>query len=74
MISETFDLNVPIKEELRRGLVFNLKSRPAVGIFLSFYGYRHEVAQMMQTTSHATRAYYLNADGLQGFLKERDII
>ena len=35
---------------------------------LSYYGFADEVYELMQTTSHATRAYIHKANGLKGFL------
>ena len=60
-------VKVPIKEELKRGLIFGLKARPPIGIILSFLGYSYEVFELMQTLSHRTRAFIFNAQGLNGF-------
>ena len=46
-MSEQFDKNVPIKEELSANLIFGLKARPAIAIILGFVGYSHEVIPMM---------------------------
>ena len=35
----------------------------------SFYGYSDEVRDLMKTLSHKTRAYYINALGIKGFVK-----
>ena len=35
---------------------------------LSYFGFYHEVLPKMQRISHSTRAYIINARGLQGFL------
>ena len=43
-------------------------ARPVVAIIFSFYGFADEVYELMQTTSHTTRAYIHAADGLKGFL------
>ena len=48
----------------------NLTSRPAVAIVFTYMGDREEVSDLMQKTSHETRAYFVNADGLKGFLVE----
>ena len=65
---------MPIKEELKKGLIFGLEARPPIGIILGFFGYQHQVMELMQCLSHGTRAYIVNADGLLGFVLEFDII
>ena len=65
---------MPIKEELKKGLIFGLEARPPIGIVLGFYGYQPQVMKLMQCLSHGTRAYIVNADGLPGFVLELDII
>ena len=67
-MSDQFDIVVPIKDELRIGFIFGLKARPPIGIILGFCDDRSRVNQLMQTVSHSTRAYLINADGLNGFL------
>ena len=69
-----FDIKVQIKDELKKGLIFGLKARPTIGITLSFVGYRDEVMPLMQTLSHATRAFIVNANGLPGFVVQFDIV
>ena len=66
---EDFDIKVQIREELKKGLIFGLQARLPIGIILGFTGFRYEVYQIMQTLSHSTRAYIVNANGLNGFLK-----
>ena len=68
-----FDIRVSIKDELKKSLVFGLQARPPIGIMLGFFGFSSEVYELMQTLSHGTRAYLLNADGLRGFLIAFDI-
>ena len=63
-----FDIKVEIKEELRKALILNIRARLPVGIVMSFYGYQHQVINLMQVFSHGTRAYIQNANGLPGFL------
>ena len=63
-----FDIRVPLREDLKKALVFGIHARLPVALILSFYGYDHEVMQLMQTLSHSTRAFIWNADGLAGFV------
>ena len=51
-----------------------LVSRPAIAIVFSYVGDSEEVSDLMQNISHGTRAYFLNADGLEGFLVQSLII
>ena len=69
-----FDAKVQIKEELKKGLIFGFRARLPIGIILGFVAIRHQVIPLMQTLSHATRAYIVNADGLPGFVNDFDII
>ena len=73
-MSEDFEIKVPIKDELRKDLVFGLGARPANGLILGFCGYHHQVMETMQGLSHGTRAYVVNADGLPGFVQKFDIV
>ena len=73
-MSEVFDVKVPIREELKKCLIFRLQARPPIGIILGFVGFRHEVLPITQILSHATRAYIVNADGLTAFILKFDII
>ena len=63
-----FDFKVPIKENLKTGLIFGLQSRLAIAEIIAYLGFRHEVIPLMLALSHATRAYIVNANGLDGFL------
>ena len=74
MYRDTFHVVVPIKESLKKCLVFRLHARLPIGIILGFVGFRHEVLCLMQAISHSTRAFVWNADGLQGFIDRFDII
>ena len=67
-MSEAHDILVPIRDELKKDLIFGIKARPPTGLILGFAGFRHEVIPLMQCLSHGVRAYLVNADGLQGFL------
>ena len=71
---QIFHINAPIKKELMKGLVLGLGSKPAIGTFLSFVGYRHIAIELMQTLSHSTRAYIVKEDGLRGFVQRMDIV
>jgi hypothetical protein len=67
------DVKVQIKQELKRNLIFGIQSRPAIGMIFSFFGFSHEVLELMQTLSHSTRAFIFNAERLNGFLVKLDI-
>ena len=45
-----------------------LKSRISVATILSYFGYSDKVSDLMQGLSHKTRAYFVNAGKLKGFL------
>ena len=72
-MSEAFDIKEPIKDELRKNLIFGLQARPPIGIILGFVGYRNQVIPLMQVLSHSTRAFIVNANGLPGFVLTFDI-
>ena len=74
MFAETQDVKGEIKEDLQKGLILNLQSRLAIGVVLGFVGWRHEVIPILQTLSHSTRAYIINANGLTGFLLSIDLM
>ena len=67
-MSEMFNIKVPIRNELRKSLIFGLQARLQIGVILSFTGYHNEVLPLMQRLSPGTRAYLENADGLRGFI------
>ena len=73
-MSEKFDVIVPVKQDLKKGLVFGLKARPAIGIVLSFVSQRKETLNLMQNLSHTTRAFIENSNGLNGFLPRFNIM
>ena len=72
MMSELFDIKVPIKDELRKNLIFQIHARPPIGIILGFVGYSYDVIPLMQVLSHGTRAFIVNAKGLPGFVLAPD--
>ena len=67
-MSKDFDIKLLVKDELKKNLIFGLHARPPIGIILGFCGYSHHVMPLIQTLSHTTRAYIINADGLPGFI------
>ena len=71
---ELHDILVPIRNELRKHLIFGIEARLPIGMILSFYGYHHQMMRLMQHLSHGTRAYIVNANGLPGFVLKYDII
>ena len=73
-MEQKLDIKVPIKEELKKCMVFGVSARPAIGHILSYFGFSLEVLSLMQNLSHATRAYIVNAEGLPGFLVGVDIL
>lgn len=70
---ETFDINEQIRDDLKKGLIFDLEARLPAATILAYSGYRREVLPLMQNISHATRAFIWNADGLLGFVQKVDI-
>ena len=73
MIESQLDIKIQIREELKKGLIFGLRARLAIGLVLGFVAHGDEVLRLMQTLSHSTRAYIINANGLTGFVKSFDI-
>ena len=63
-MANTWDIKVPIKQNLLKSLIFGLNSRLAIGVLLSFLDYSPEVIETLQVLSHSTRAYIYNIDGL----------
>ena len=62
--------DLSIRGTLLKCLPFGaIKARGPVAIVMSFYGNNEVVTGLMQTLSHKTRAYIVNAKGLKGFLK-----
>ena len=73
-MSKKFDIKIPIKKKLKKGLIFGIRARPPIGILLSFLGFCDEVMPILQVLSHSTRAFIINANGLPGFIVQRGII
>ena len=73
-MSDSFDIVVPIRDELKKSLIFELKARPPIALILGFSNLRHQVMPLMQTISHSTWAYITNANGLPGFVISFDIM
>ena len=72
-MANTWDIKVPIKQNLLKSLILGLNSRLAIGVVLSYLDYSSEVIETLQVLSHSTRAYIYNAGGLKGFLKSGPI-
>ena len=47
---------------------FALKTRYGIAIVFAFWDDDEEVKRLMQKASHKTRAYYINANGFNGFI------
>ena len=59
-----------MKELPIKGIV----ARVPTAVILSFYGKRAQVERLLASLSHGTRAYFENANRLQGFLAEFDMV
>ena len=66
---DSWTIKVPLKESLKKGLIFGLQSRLPVGLILGFLDYTNHVVPLLQIISHGTRAYIWNENGLLGFVK-----
>ena len=67
--SATEPKSLGIRNEYLKCLPFkDIQTRNATAIILSFYGDKEFVSKLMQCLSHKTRAYFVNADCLKGFL------
>ena len=71
---QNYDIKLEIKTKLKKQLIFGLDARLPIALIIGFMGYRHEVVPLMQTISHSTRAYLVNANGLRGFVDDLDIM
>ena len=60
-------------DEFKKNLIFGIEARPPNGLILGFCGFHSQVMKTMQSLSHGTRAFIINADGLPGFLLNFDI-
>ena len=54
MLRDNFDVRVPIREEMMKDLIFGLEARLPIAIVLSYIGFRHDIAPLLQTLSHQT--------------------
>ena len=72
-MSDNFDTTLPIRDDLRRDLIFGVEARLPIANILSYSGYQHQVMPLMQNISHTTRVYVINANGLPGFVQTFDI-
>ena len=62
-------LKVPIRTQDKKSIPFGtLYARNVVAEIFSYVEYKNEVFDIMQSCSHLTRAYFINADLLKGFL------
>ena len=62
-------LKVPIRTQDKKSIPFGtLYARNVVAEIFSYVEYKNEVSDIMQSCSHLTRAYFINADLLKGFL------
>ena len=73
-MSEQMNFKAPIKDELKKNLIFGIQARPPIGIILGFVGYSYQVIPLMQVLSHGTRAFIVNAKGLPGFMLAFDVV
>ena len=55
-------------------MIFGFEARPPIGEVLGFLGYYHEIMVLMQTLSHSTRAFIVNAKGLSGFVYKFEVM
>ena len=53
---------------------FELKTRHGIALVFAYWGGTVKTGDFMQKASHATRAYYVNANGLKGFVTQPGII
>ena len=67
---ENLDTKVPIQENLKKELIFGINARLPIALVAGLSGYRDEILTVMQTLSHSSRAFTVNADGFKGFLVE----
>ena len=65
---DSWIINVPLKESLKKGLILGLHSRLPIGLILGFLDYTNHVVPLLQIINHGTRAYIWNENGLPGFV------
>ena len=46
-MNKKIDIKVPIKDELKKNLIFGIESRLPIAMILSYAGYRHQVMPKM---------------------------
>ena len=44
---DTFDVNIRIKEDMKKRLIFNLQARLPIAMMLGYFGYREQVVPLM---------------------------
>ena len=64
---------VDVKEYLKKNNPFNLESRLGIAKVFQYFGWSWQVADFMQDCSNRTRAYFVNANRLKGFLIESNL-
>ena len=70
-----FEVDVPIKENYSKLIPFlGLQARGPVANIFSYFGHKDQVSDLMQVLSHSTRAYFVNSEGLGGFLIPYNVI
>ena len=74
IMSEKFENFVQIRDEYKSSLIFGLGARLPIAIVVSFLGFRHQAMPLMQSLSHRTRAYTINADGFANFVIRMETI
>ena len=67
-------IKVQIKPELLSAIPFSLKTRHGIATVLGFMGDFEAVSDLMQYASHGTRAYWVNAQGLRGFVVKSGVM
>ena len=72
---DAWDIRIHIRmDQLKVLLVKGLESRNVMGTIFSYVGHSDEVIGLMQRISHKSRAYIWNADALQGYLVQQNVM